>query len=242
MDQHQFRQIQNQIQEARNSLQNWNDRRAEAMIELDSIFVENEAYQKKVSEDQAAANKLIAELKTNLQKSEQDFHRHFEAYTNDMQELKLQNEILSRQLKTALNDLKKEKEAQKQMEVKYLSKIAQVASETEVRMADQQYQLKTQVNNLVTELQAIRDERKTLEVKADQYEKELRVIRTQMMSFLNVTKEVTAPEVIAPIVVAADTLNTEKKPTTKLQAPAVIVDGFTDSPTTVNDYLKRFGY
>lgn len=257
MDHKKYHQIQNQIKEARQALQNWNDRRAEAMIELDSIFTDIEAYKKEVSADQAASASLIAELKTNLEKSDRDFHKHFEVYTNDLQELKLENENLSRQLKEALNEVEKQKQAQKKMEVEHQSKIAQVAAETEVRVADQQYQLKTQVTNLVAELQSIQSERKSLSVKADQYEKELRAIRTQMMSFLNVTKEVAGAEVMAPIVVAANaienakadaavtrnsTVNSTAKKSNKLKEASIIVDNMGNTPATVNDYLKKFGY
>lgn len=243
MDHKKYHQIQNQIKEARLALQNWNDRRAEAMIELDSIFTEIEEYKNQVNADQVTSAATIAELKTNLEKSDRDFHKHFEAYTNDMQELKLENENLSRQLKEALNEVEKQKQSQKKMEAQHLAKIAQVATETEVRVADQQYQLKTQVTNLVAELQSLQNERKSLSVKADQYEQELRTIRTQMMSFLNVTKEVNGADVIAPIVVAAAAIEDAKpKKTNKLKEADIIVDNMGNTPATLNDYLKKFGY
>lgn len=263
MDQKKYHQIQTQIQEARQALSVWNDRRAEAMIELDSIFTEMEEYKNQVTADRAAAENTIKELQANLVKADQDFHKHFEDYTNDMQELKLENETLSNQLQNALNELEKQKQLNKKNEEKYLLKMAQLASETEVRAADQQYQMKTQINNLVAELQAVQTERKSLSTKAEQYENELRVIRNQMMSFLNVTKEVAGAEVTAPIVVSANVLNatSEKKINTQVEASGatsenknnqkknnklkeadMIVDTLGNAPTTVNDYLKRFGY
>lgn len=251
MDHKKYHQIQTQIEAARAALQTWNDRRTEAMIELDSIFTEMESYKKQVAANEEANQNTITDLKTKLQKSDQEFHKQFDHYTNDMQELKLVNEKLSNQLQEALNEIEKQKQAQKKMEEQYNKKIAQVASETEIRVADQQHQLRTQVTNLVAELQNIQTERKTISAKADQYEKELRVIRTQMMSFLNVTKEVAGTEVTAPIVVAANTMNSASnatpankntKKSNKLQSAEVIVDNLSSGPLTVNDYLKRFGY
>lgn len=271
MDHKKYHQIQSQIQEARNALQNWNDRRAEAAIELDSIFTEIEETKVAAAAERDANQKKIAELNAALEKSDRDFHKHFEAYTNDMQELKLENSELSQRLKEALNEIESQKQAQKKMEAKYLAKIAEVAAETEVRVADQQYQLKTQVGNLIEELQALRNDRAAISNRAEQYEKELRVIRTQMMSFLNVTKEVAGAEVTAPIVVSASVLNgtsenaaikssveaplnessisaagatsaNNNRKTNKLKTADIIVDNLGNAPTTVNDYLKRFGY
>jgi hypothetical protein len=195
MDHKKYHLIQTQIEAARNALQQWNDRRAEAMIELDSIFTEVELYKTQMTEAQSLADNTIGELRGKLAKSEKDFHKHFEAYTNEMQELKLTNDELTAKLKEANNEIENQKQAQKKMEAKYLTKIAQVASETEVRVADQQFQLKTQITNLVAELQTTLTEKNTLAKKSDQYEVELRAIRTQMMSFLHGTKDVVGVEV-----------------------------------------------
>ncbi len=240
MDQKKYHEIKSQIEAARTALQTWNDRKAEAMIELDSIFIEMEAFKNEVNEEKAATQNTIAELRAALEKSDRDFHKHFEAYTNDMQELKLENENLSRRLKAAVAEIENQKIVQKKLDTQYQAKLAETATAAEVRVADQQYQLKTQVTNLVAELQTIQNDKKAATVKADQYEKELRVIRNQMMSFLNVTKEVSNAEVSSPIVVQASALNEKKSG--KLQAADIIIDTMSNPPTSVNDYLKRFGY
>ena len=193
-----------------------------------------------MNEEKAASQNTITDLKAALEKSDRDFHKHFEADTNDMQELKLENENLSRRLKAAVTEIENQKITQKKLDAQYQAKLAETATAAEVRVADQQYQLKTQVTNLVAELQTIQNDKKAATVKADQYEKELRVIRTQMMSFLNVTKEVSGAEVSSPIVVQASALNEKKSG--KLQAADIIVDTMSNPPTSVNDYLKRFGY
>ena len=270
MDHKQYHLIQTQIEAARNALHNWNDRRAEAMIELDSVFTEIEAYKAKTTEEYEAAQSTIIDLRAALSKSELDFHHHFKNFTNEMQELKLANENLTRELKETSNEIENQKQAQKKMEAKHITQIAQVASETEIRLADQQFQLKTQVTNLVSQLQNTLNEKKVISQKADQYESELRTIRTQMMSFLHITKEVVATETITKNASAAALVNAANSGIVNApnanHAGASVSDANANEataiatkklrefeassstiannplPTTVNDYLKRFGY
>jgi len=228
------------------------------MIELDSVFTEIEAYKAKTSEDYEVAQNTIAGLQASLAKSEQEFHHHFKTFTNEMQELKLANENLTRELKEAKNEIENQKQAQKKMEAKHIAQIAQMASEAEIRVADQQFQLKTQITDLVSQLKNTVNEKQTMIQKANQYEGELRTIRTQMMSFLHVTKEVagTSATPVNSAVAAASAsnagasvsdssaLNVAVSSAKKLQEFEASSPAFSNNPapTTVNDYLKRFGY
>jgi chromosome segregation ATPase len=244
MDHKKYHLIQTRIEEARTALKVWNDRRAEVMIELDSIFTEVDEYKKQLSEEKENSEKTITELKTALEKSELDYHKHFEVYTNDMQELKLTNENLSRQAKAANAEVETLKREMKRKDADHLAKLSRVSAEIESKHTEQQLQLKTQVANLIVELQSLQNEKKNISLKAKQFEKELRVIRNQMMSFLNVTKEVTGSEVASPIVVSAESLEKEsvKKVANKLQEPVMMMDITANPPATVDEYLKRFGY
>ena len=69
MDHKKFQIIQSQIQEANNALHNWNDRRAEAMIELDSIFIEIVELEKITNEENEISQNTIIGLRANLAKS-----------------------------------------------------------------------------------------------------------------------------------------------------------------------------
>jgi len=248
MDQKKYQYLQSQIQEARNALQTWNDRRSEVMIELDSIFTELEDYKTKMEEERQNARSTIAELKVNLDRGEQEFHKHFEFYTNEMQELKLSNEELLKKNQSLQSEIEKSNLERKKREKEFQMKIEQVSSQADVRIADQQYQAKSQIANLVAELQSAQNEKKILIHQSKQYEKELHVIRNQMMSFLNVTKNVKGDEVSAPIVVSADSMNqsdaaqVESQMNANTEEPVMLFDSTSNPPTSVSDYLKRFGY
>ena len=192
MDAKKFQYIQTQIQEARAALQNWNERRTEVMIELDSIFCEVQLLEHRSNEEISAAKETIAELNSKIAGKDNEFNLNFKAYTNEMQEMKLAKEDLSSQLQEAKNEIENQKQAQKKMEAAYDTKIAKMASEAEIGVADERYQLKNQVAELVAQLNSIVTEKKTIAQKAETFERELQEIRSQMMSMLRVTNTLTA--------------------------------------------------
>jgi chromosome segregation ATPase len=253
MDHKKYLYLQNQIQEARNALQTWNDRKSEVMIQLDSIFSELEEYKEKMEKERQHSLATIAELKSNLQKNDQEFHKHFEAYTNEMQELKLSNEELNLKNKSLQNESEKLKEELKKKEKENQFKLQQISAHAEIRVADSQLQMKNQLSNLTSEVQMLQNEKRLLIQKSKQYEKELRVIRNQMMNFLNVTQDENEPQVTSPVVVSAKSMNEPevKEPavkemeTTETEVKASTIDEpieKSDAPTSVSEYLKRLGY
>jgi len=236
MDHKKYHLIQSRLEEARNALKTWNDRRAEVSIELDSMFIEIEEFKKQSQADKATLESEVSTLKAALEKSEADYHRHFEVYTNDMQELKSANEVLAQQLRDANAAIETVRREMKKQESDHQSRLAKTVSDAEVRNTEQQTVLKQQIVRLTGELASVTEDRKELSSKVTQYEKELRTIRGQMMSFLDMTREVSAEvPVSARMIVSDDSVVETKK--------AEAVEGSSKNPpATVDEYLKRFGY
>jgi chromosome segregation ATPase len=242
MDHKKYHLIQSKLDEARNALKVWNDRRAEVSIELDSIFMEIEDYKKQVSGENADLSNQVSELKAALEKSETDYHQHFEVYTNDMQESKLANENLANQLRESVAQIESLRREMKKAESDHQARLAKTVSDAELKIAELQAQYKSQISRMTGELQSVQAEKKEITAKALQYENELRTFRGQMMNFLNMTGEVSLGSgKSARISVSDDAIKTESvkaEDATNHQD----VRKSEHSPATVDEYLKRFGY
>lgn len=237
MDHKKYHLIQSKLEEARNALKTWNDRRAEVSIELDSMFMEIEEFKKQSQAERSELEKEVSTLKSALEKSEADYHRHFEVYTNDMQELKSSNEVLAQQLREAHAAIEVVRREMKKQEADHQSRLAKTVSDAELRNTEQQTVLKQQIVRLTGELASVSEDRKELSAKVTQYEKELRTIRGQMMSFLDLTREVSSDATVSARVIVSDDSVVEKK--TEIHAAD---DQKKNPPATVDEYLKRFGY
>ena len=237
MDHKKYHLIQSKLEEARNALKTWNDRRAEVSIELDSMFMEIEEFKKQSQAERSELEKEVSTLKSALEKSEADYHRHFEVYTNDMQELKSSNEVLAQQLREAHAAIEVVRREMKKQEADHQSRLAKTVSDAELRNTEQQTVLKQQIVRLTGELASVSEDRKELSAKVTQYEKELRTIRGQMMSFLDLTREVSSDATVSARVIVSDDSVVEQK--TEIHAAD---DQKKNPPATVDEYLKRFGY
>jgi chromosome segregation ATPase len=252
MDHRKHLQIQNKIEEARNAIQVWNDRRSEVMIELDSIFMEIEEFKNQMAAEKAEKDQLVSELKMALEKSETNYHRHFEIYTNDMQELKVTNESLQDQLNQAAAGNESLRREMRKMESDFQARVAKLNSDAELKQTEYQLQAKTQITTLNQEVVHLKTENQNLQNRAQQYEKELRLIRNQMMNFLNVTQSVSAgAESAAPIMMSSAIFSNEPKIGNLTGSHAAVsskdeelaaTDMSLNPPSTVDEYLKRFGY
>jgi chromosome segregation ATPase len=237
MDHKKYHLIQSKLEEARNALKTWNDRRAEVSIELDSMFMEIEEFKKQSQAERSELEKEVSTLKSALEKSEADYHRHFEVYTNDMQELKSSNEVLAQQLRESHAAIEVVRREMKKQEADHQSRLAKTVSDAELRNTEQQTVLKQQIVRLTGELASVSEDRKELSAKVTQYEKELRTIRGQMMSFLDLTREVSSDATVSARVIVSDDSVVEQK--TEIHAAD---DQKKNPPATVDEYLKRFGY
>ncbi len=237
MDHKKYHLIQSKLEEARNALKTWNDRRAEVSIELDSMFMEIEEFKKQSQAERSELEKEVSTLRSALEKSEADYHRHFEVYTNDMQELKSSNEVLAQQLREAHAAIEVVRREMKKQEADHQSRLAKTVSDAELRNTEQQTVLKQQIVRLTGELASVSEDRKELSAKVTQYEKELRTIRGQMMSFLDLTREVSSDATVSARVIVSDDSVVEQK--TEIHAAD---DQKKNPPATVDEYLKRFGY
>ena len=237
MDHKKYHLIQSKLEEARNALKTWNDRRAEVSIELDSMFMEIEEFKKQSQAERSELEKEVSTLRSALEKSEADYHRHFEVYTNDMQELKSSNEVLAQQLRESHAAIEVVRREMKKQEADHQSRLAKTVSDAELRNTEQQTVLKQQIVRLTGELASVSEDRKELSAKVTQYEKELRTIRGQMMSFLDLTREVSSDATVSARVIVSDDSVVEKK--TEIHAAD---DQKKNPPATVDEYLKRFGY
>lgn len=237
MDHKKYHLIQSRLEEARNALKTWSDRRAEVSIELDSMFMEIEEFKKQSQAEKATLENEVSTLKAALEKSEADYHRHFEVYTNDMQELKSANEALAQQLREANAAIEAARREMKKQEADHQSRLAKTVSDVELRNTEQQTVLKQQMVRMTGELASVSEDRKELSAKVTQYEKELRTIRGQMMSFLDMTRDVSTDAAVSARVIVSDDSVVEQK--TEIHAPDVQKK---NPPSTVDEYLKRFGY
>jgi chromosome segregation ATPase len=242
MDHKKYHLIQSKLDEARNALKVWNDRRAEVSIELDSIFMEIEDYKKQVSIENADLSAQVATLKSALEKSETDYHQHFEVYTNDMQESKLANENLSNQLRESVAQIESLRREMKKAESDHQARLAKIVSDAELKIAELQTQFKSQITRMTGELQNAQVEKKEITAKALQYENELRTFRGQMMNFLNVTGEVSLGSVKSARMTVSDDMIKTETVKTEDRSEHQAVHKNEHAPATVDEYLKKFGY
>ena len=229
------------ITEARKSLEQWQDRKADALIQLDALSYDIRV----IEEEKNRTRDLIADLKNELKNQAGMFQAHIDVMTDEMQLLKIEREDLLKQLEWAQIALEKQKteneiqhDSQIRLEAIAAQKVADTRVEYEARLRDQEVQYKKQIASMVERYEYLTNEKKEYEKRSDILETELQGVRSHMMSVLRMTDTV----VSAPSA-AASGVQESPKSGTKLRAAEIDHEvSISAGGSTVAEYLKRFGY
>ena len=241
------------ISEAKRSLNNWQDKRTEALIRLDSFTYDIQM----IGEEKKRNADAINELKTEIQNQAKVYQSHVSDLTDEMQLLKLENENLRNEVldkNLNLESMAKEIENQRLMREQQsklnADRMSEVRMEAEHKTAQMIEEYKTQndfLNVKVVEMARLKAE---VEMRAERLEREIVQIRSHMLNVLEVNQS---------------GFNERKKPETHAAAPAAPQfnsDGSLKTtpavdlsmqevkrlraveiePDSVEDYLKRLGY
>lgn len=228
--------LMNTINEARKSLQNWQDKRTEALIHLDSFTFDI----KRIEEERQNAKDTISSLQREIENQTKIYQSHISDLTDQMQLLKLETENLKSSVvdkDVRIETLEKEVENQKlirdQERMKYDERLSEAKGEVELRLANQIFDLKMRNEGLASELKEIMDQRNAAAGRADRVQQELDAIRNQVLNVLH-TKSSSDETPTPPPAPRMDMRNESAEPK-RLKAVEV------EAPS-VDEYLKRLGY
>ena len=236
----------NTISEAKKSLNNWQDRRTEALIRLDSFTYDIQ----QIGEEKKRSNHAIEELKQEIQAQAKVYQSHVSDLTDQMQLLKLENENLRNEVldkNLSLDSMVKEIENQRlirDQQTKLNSeKMSELRGEMEVRAEQQIEEYKRQNEFLNVKVVDLARTKAELEMRSERLEREISQIRSHMLNVLEVNQngfqEKKKPETIA--MNSDGTLRTT--PATDLSMQEVKkLRAVEIEPDSVEDYLKRLGY
>jgi chromosome segregation ATPase len=243
------------IAEARRSLQNWQDKRTEAMIRLDAFAYDVQ----KIEEDRARMDQKISDLKHETQSQAKIYQSHVGELTDQMQLLKLEsenlrNEILDKNM--VIESLHKEIEAQKvlrgQLVHQHAQKQNELRAELEVKFANQIWDLKMKNESLASQLLDSSERCASSETQVEKLERELAQIRSHMMGILQAAPSGAGAEAHprrASTTSGAQAMELSKKAEFETQtiqsvsgAGASAESASHSAAPTVDDYLKRLGY
>ncbi len=188
------------IEGARKAIQNWEDKRTEALIDLDAL-----SYDIRLLEDEKVrAIEVSEQYKSQFKNQERIYQAHVESFSDQLQEAKIENETLRSDLRdakteieTARNELQNQIQIQKSFELQQGNIIAQARAELEIQLSDLQYKYENQMQEMTLRLQSTYNQKSEAEVKAKKLEHDLQAIRRQMMSALNTGDVVTNSAVVA---------------------------------------------
>jgi chromosome segregation ATPase len=239
------------IAEARRSLQNWQDKRTEAMIRLDSFAYDVQ----KVEEERGRMEQKLLDLKHESQSQAKIYQSHVGELTDQMQLLKLEtenlrNEILDKNM--VIESLHKEIEAQKvlrgQLVQQHSQKQNELRSELEVKFANQIWDLKMKNESVAAQLLESSERCAAAETQVERLERELSQIRSHMMGILQGAPD-SAPRKQAPAGASASPGPVEPSKKAELETQTIqSVAGAAADPSnldgspSVEDYLTRLGY
>jgi hypothetical protein len=235
------------ISEAKRSLNNWQDKRTEALIRLDSFTYDIQ----QIGEEKKRSNDTINELKAEIHAQAKVYQSHVSDLTDQMQLLKLENENLRNEvldknlnLESMVKEIDNQRLMREQAGKLHAAKMDELRSESELRAVRQIEEYKTQndfLNVKVVELARLKAE---VEIRADRLEREIVQIRSHMLNVLEVNQsgfnEKKKPE--QSIAMNSDgTLRTT--PATDMSMNEVKkLRAVEIEPDSVEDYLKRLGY
>ncbi len=219
------------ISEARQSLQNWQDQKTEAMIRLDAFAYDVQ----KIEEEKAKLELSVVEARKETEAQAKLFQFQIQELTDALQMHKYEMEGLKHSLKDkdlSIEALKKEMEGQNRLKEQLVAthnkRISELESEYEKRHSQTLASEKKVQEGLSAELLEMSKRRSESESKVEKLEREINYIRSNMIGLLN-------PKLLNP-----ETVDQEE------------VDSFSETHTirttansgaaTVDDYLKRLGY
>ncbi len=219
------------ISDARQSLQNWQDQRTEAMIRLDSFAYDVQ----KIEEEKARLELAVAEAKKETEAQARLFQSQIQELTDSLQMHKYEIEGFKHSLTDkdiSIEALKKEMESQKRLKDQLVEahnkRLAEIESEYEKRHAQTLACEKLAQEGLSAELLEMSKRRSEAEAKMEKLEREINYIRSNMIGLLN-PKLLTPSE---PSVESEDHFSETHTIRTTANSGA----------STVDDYLKRLGY
>ena len=190
------------ITEARKSLQDWQDKRTEALIQLDALSYDI----RQIEEEKSRSADLITALKNEIEDRAKVYQSHVESVTDQMQMLKVEKEDAELKLNEAIQRLQKQldeselaRNRQAEREAEIISdwdrRLNEQKTDYEIRFADQHNRHRQQVEDLNLEINTLLEKIETLkaqvaeaEIRGDRNDRELQVIRSQMMNVLKVSE------------------------------------------------------
>ena len=235
------------ISEAKRSLNNWQDKRTEALIRLDSFTYDIQM----LGEEKKRTNDIIADLKQENLAQVKVYQSHVSDLTDQMQLLKLENENLKNEVldKQLTNEsLLKEIESQhliREHQAKLnVEKMNELRMDSEAKTENQINEFKAQndfLNVKLTEMARLKAE---VEMRAERLEREIVQIRSHMLNVLEVNQNGNwDPKSTEAKRSDLRHSGPEVKEVKEMSAAEMRnLRAVVDEPSTVVEYLKRLGY
>jgi chromosome segregation ATPase len=239
------------IADARRSLQNWEDRRTEALIRLDSFAYDVQ----KVEEERARSDQRILDLKHEAQAQAKIYQSHVGELTDQMQLLKLEtenlrNEILDKNM--LIESLHKEIEGQKvlrgQLVQQHSQKQNDLRAELEVKFSNQIWDLKMKNESIAAKLLESTERCAAAETEVEKLERELAQIRSHMMGILQSNPAGAESKPRKNPAQSEASAEPSKKAEMETQTIQSVAGATAGNPhesaaaPSVEDYLRRLGY
>jgi len=221
------------ISDARQSFQNWQDQRTEALIRLDAFSFDVQ----KIEEEKVKLEQRLLEAKKETDAQAKIYQTQIQELTDILQLHKFEIEGFKNSLVAkdrVIEAQKKEMENQKRMKDQLVevhnTRISELESEYEKRHAETLSEEKSIQEGLSAELIEMSKRKADVEVKIEKLERELNHIRSHMIGLLH-PKSVTA----AAAAEKSDHIDPFSETHTIRTTP-------NSGAATVDDYLKRLGY
>ena len=225
------------ISQARQSLQQWQDKRTEAMISLDAL-----SYDIVIIEDEKnRTRELNEQLREEIKKQGAIYQAHVEAITEQMQLLRLEKEEAEKSTNAHIQAANETLAIQQQMEADFTRRSIDMKNEYEARFSSLEQHYQAQISQLNSQIDQLVLNKRHADQKEVQMERELQAIRAQILSVFQIAG---AEKVLntgnGPAKVEA-AVNASTSGSGKLK-PTEIQPTYGPEYATVQDYLKRFGY
>jgi chromosome segregation ATPase len=236
------------ISEAKKSLNNWQDKRTEALIRLDSFTYDIQM----IEEEKKRSSQAMIELKKEIQGQAKVFQSHVSDLTDQMQLLKLENENLRNEVldkNITVETLTKEIENQQLLREHQAKLSAEKLNETRTELdakANQKIEeYKSQHDLVNVKLVELARSKAEAEMRAERLEREIVQIRSHMLNVLEVNQSG------FPEKKKIETHSVHSNgPTAKVATPATEISmqevkklrAVEIEPDSVDEYLKRLGY
>jgi chromosome segregation ATPase len=235
----------NTISEAKRSLNNWQDKRTEALIRLDAFTYDIQM----IEEEKKRATDAMVELKNEIQSQAKVYQGHVNELTDQMQLLKLENdnlrnEILNKNLNVeALNKELENQHAIREQQAKLnADKLVEIRNEAEAKAVELIAEYKSQNEILNARLIEITRGKDEAEKRAERVERDIVQIRSHMLNVLEVNQSGFPEKKKVNLAVNSDG-TPRATPATDLSMQEVKkLRAVEIEPDSLEDYLKRLGY